>query len=265
VRVEGHYLLGVTTFWLGELTVARHHLERAISGYVPERARSHLALYSQDPRIVCLSRLAYACWYLGDAEEANDLAAQALTLAEELAHPFSVAYALTFVTWLAIDAHDDRRARELAQRLAGLADDQRIGYLQPMGTFLRGWILVADGRPEDGIAMMEEGLVPYRRSGQPLYMPWSLLLLARLSLAAGRTDVARTALAETLSISEATGQRVMDAELHRLLGELALAEGAGHADAEPHFARALDIARRQGSEALEHRAAASLANALGTV
>lgn len=258
VRVEGHYLLGVTSFWLGDLGGARDQFQQAIGAYVPERARSHLALYSQDPRVICLSRLAYTLWYQGHAEEAVQRSVQALSLAEQLEHPFSLAYALTFASWLALDSGDERRARELADRLAGLADERQLGFLQPIGTILRGWARVADGEAEEGIAMIREGVDVYQRSGQPLYLPWSLRLLAQVCLAEGRLEAARAAIVEAFEVVEATGQRVLEAELHRLAGELALAEGGDRAAVEAHFDRALEVAARQGAVSLQRRATASL-------
>ena len=258
VGVEGHYLLGVTAFWLGELVAARDDLEQAIAGYAPERARSHLVLFAQDPRIICLSRLAYTLWHLGLAPEAEECAGQALRLAGQLQHPFSLAYALNFATWLAIDSGDEGRARALAERLAGLADAQHLGFMQPMGTIMRGWASVHDGRAAEGIAMIEKGLDAYRRSGQPLYMPWALGLLAGVCVGEGRLERARAALVEAFEIVEATGQRVLEAELHGLMGELVLAESADAPEAERRFTRGLRLARSQGARALEQRAAARL-------
>jgi predicted ATPase len=47
--------------------------------------------------------------------------------------------------------------------------------------------------------------------------------------------------------------------LHRLQGELLLAQGVDAAQAEPCFQRALDVARRQCARSWELRAATSLA------
>lgn len=258
VAVEGQYMLGVTAFWLGELVAARDHLEQAIAGYAPERARSHLVIYAQDPRIICLSRLAYTLWHLGRREQAEQRADEALRLAAELEHPFSLAYALNFASWLAIDSGNEPRALVLAERLAGLADEQRLGLMQPMGTILRGWASMHDGRAAEGIAMVGEGLDVYRRSGQPLYMPWALGLLGGMCLTQRRLELARAALTEALDVVEKTDQCVLEAELHGLMGELVLAEADDHAEAKRHFAQALHIARRQGAVVLERRAIARL-------
>jgi predicted ATPase len=258
VRVEGNYVLGVTSFWLGDFAAARDQLERALAEYEPDNAAAHLAVYSQDPRIVCLSRLAYTLGYLGHPDQAEEKAREALRLAAELEHPFSLAYALNYTAWLAIDLADEARARERAERLAALADEQRLGTFQPMGAILRGWILAGEGRTDEALARIGEGLDEYDRSGWPTHQPYGLSLLARVCMRAGRTDEARGALLRALELSERTGQRCFAADLHLLMGELILAEGGDRAGAESHFSAAREVARRQGAAPLEQRAAESM-------
>ena len=220
VRAEGNYLLGVSSFWLGEFAASREYLERAIAEYVPEEADVHLALYSQDPRVICMSRLAYVLRFLGEPELAEEKAQEALRLADELGHPFSLAYALNFSTWLAIDLGHEERARERSGRLAALTEEQQLGFIQPMGPILNGWVLAAEGRIDEAVAQIREGLDADSRSGWSLYQPYCLWLLARICLAAGRTDDARAAVIEGFEVSERIGQRTFDPELHLLLDEL---------------------------------------------
>jgi predicted ATPase len=258
VRVEGNYVLGVTSFWLGEFAASRDQLERAIADYAPETAPAHIALYSQDPRIVCLSRLAYTLRYLGETDRAVAKAREAVRLADELEHPFSLGYAVNFAAWLAIDLGDERTAREHIERMAVLAEEQHLGFLQPMGAVLRGWMLALEGETDEGIARMRAGIEEYTRSGWSLYQPYALSLLARACLDAGRIDEARAALADALELSERTGQRSLEAELHLRMGEVALAAGATGADAESHFSTALEVARDQAAPPLIERANAGL-------
>jgi DNA-binding SARP family transcriptional activator/tetratricopeptide (TPR) repeat protein len=220
VRVEGRYVLGVTSFWLGDFESARRELERAVAEYDPAQARRHIADYSQDPRVVCLSRLALALHYLGEPEAAEERAREALRHAEELEHPFTLAYALNFTAWLAIETGDAAAARERAEWMAAIAEDEQLGFVRPMGTVLRGWLLAQDGRIDDAVAMIREGIDSYARSGWSLYQPYALTLLARICLAEGRTDEARSAIAEALEVSAGTGQRYLDPELRGLQARL---------------------------------------------
>ena len=45
-------------FWRGDLARARHYLDGAIEAYDVSHRDEHLALYAQDPKAVCLVRLA---------------------------------------------------------------------------------------------------------------------------------------------------------------------------------------------------------------
>ncbi len=63
-----------------------------------------------------------------------------------------------------------------------------------------------------------------------------------------------------MAIVESTGERYLEAELHRLQGELLLDRSPGdHGPAEAAFQEALSIARAQQARSLELRAATSLA------
>ena len=80
---------------------------------------------------------------------------------------------------------------------------------------------------------------------------------------AGRFTDAHSVFAEAFATAEKNDDRFQEAELHRLFGELLLAEsgdrdGAAVA-AEACFRRAIDLARRQDSRAWELRATTSLA------
>jgi adenylate cyclase len=71
---------------------------------------------------------------------------------------------------------------------------------------------------------------------------------------------------EALAVACSTGERYYEAELHRLRGELLLAQGIGTAVAEAEicFERAIEVARRQSARSLELRATMSLSRAWQT-
>jgi predicted ATPase len=92
--VQAHSILGQTLCHLGEFAQARGHLEEAIALYDPEQFRS-LRL-ANDPKVTCLSYAAFALWFLGYPDQAQQRSHDALTLAYELSHPYSLGYALSF-------------------------------------------------------------------------------------------------------------------------------------------------------------------------
>jgi tetratricopeptide (TPR) repeat protein len=85
-----HGVLGVTLFWLGEFASSRQHLEQAIALYDPQK-HPRTTLGTADPRVDCLSFAAWTLWYLGYPDQSLKRSHEALALAEELSHPYSLA------------------------------------------------------------------------------------------------------------------------------------------------------------------------------
>ncbi len=85
--VEAHYVLGVTLFGVGKFAEARTHLEEALAHYDLSRSSIHIAIYTQDPAVICLARLAVVLWFLGAEELATQRANEGVRLAEQISHP----------------------------------------------------------------------------------------------------------------------------------------------------------------------------------
>jgi predicted ATPase len=79
----------------------------------------------------------------------------------------------------------------------------------------------------------------------------------------GQAAAGLDAAAEALAAALATGQHVWDAEIHRLKGELLLAQDPVNApEAASSFGQAIEIARGQSARSWELRAAKSLSRLL---
>jgi len=254
-----HNVLGDTLIWLGEFAVAREHLEQGIALYHPQQHRSHAFLYGYDSGVHCLSFGAWALWYLGYPDQALRRIHEALTLAQELSHPFSLAFALAFAAWLHQLRREGQAAQEWAAAAIALSTDQGFPFWVAWGTILRGSPLAEQGQRAEGIAQMRQGIAAWRATGAELQRPYYLALLAEAYGKAGQAEEGLSVLAEALTAVHKTGERQHEAELHRLKGELLLALSAEkHAEAETCLHQALDIARHQQAKSLELRAATSL-------
>lgn len=257
--IEAHYVLGVTAFWWGHFQEARQALETALKHARPEHSAAHLSLFSQDPEIVCAIRLAYTLWFLGFPDQARARCASALRQARALSHPFSLAYALNFATWLHHDCGDDAQAAQYAEAAATLSAEQSLGFLLPMGRIFQGWLRCRRGDTDEGGALIEEGLRRYFETGQHLYRPYALVLSARACIMREAYPQALAALNEGFSVADHSEIRFWDAELYRCKGELLCSDGReNEAEAETDLMQALKIARNQGSLSLALRAAISL-------
>ena len=123
----------------------------------------------------------------------------------------------------------------------------------------RGWAVAAQRQVEEGIAQIREGLAAWRARGASVARPWFLALLAETCGKAGQVEEGLYALSEALEVLQTTDDRIYEAEVYRLKGELLLQQLAAHQEeAEACYQQALEIARRQQAKSLELRAAMSL-------
>jgi predicted ATPase len=238
---------------------ARAHLEQGVALYDPQQHHAHAFLYGQDPRMACLSDAAYALWLLGYPDQALQRSHEAITLARELAHPFSVAFALTFTAWLYQHRREVQAAQEGAEAAIALSTEQGFPHWAAMGTICCGWALAMQGQGEAGLAQVRQGIAAWRATGAELFQPYFLALLAEAYGKGGQPEEGLSVLAEALAVAHKHGELVYEAELYRLKGELLLALSQAHqAEAETCFQQALDIAHRQQAKSWELRAATSL-------
>ena len=93
-EIEAHRPLGQSLFYLGAFAPARHHCARTIALYDPELHGGHVLSYGSNSRIVSTSYEAWALWFLGYPDQSLIRGEEALTLARELGHPFTLAQTL---------------------------------------------------------------------------------------------------------------------------------------------------------------------------
>ena len=255
--VEGHYVLGVALFWKGALVSSRQHLEQALGHYPSSGSADHLSLYTQDPRVVCASRLAVDLWLLGYPRDARAKMTEALDLAHELAHPFSLTYALSWGMWLAVLERDVQLALEASDEGISLCREHGMDVWLGGLYVGRGWALGERGDAPAGISLMHEGIAVHRATGNVFQLPWYMGLLAEQYGKIARTDQGLSTISDALAAVERTGERWCEAELYRYRGVLLELRGDAM-DAEMAYQRTLSIARQQQARGLEPRAASSL-------
>jgi predicted ATPase len=255
---------GETSFWMGDLLPAREHLEMAISLYDRERHRPLAFRYlGVDAGVLCLSYSAWALWHLGYPDQAIKRSNEALASAQALCHPFSLGFAEIVVTVLRQYRREAPTAQETAKNMIALSVEYGFTHVLAHATIMRGWAIAEQGRNEEGIAQIKEGLAASHGTGMKLPRPYFLCLLAEAYMETGRFDDALGALTEALAATDEHENRNYEAEIHRLKGEVLLKQGDSKAaEAQGCFQRAIEIARKQSAKSWELRATMSLARLL---
>jgi predicted ATPase len=250
--------LGTTLFRMGELLLAREHFEIGIQLYDPERHRQDIGI---DAGVGCLSYGAWTLWHLGYPDQALKRGNEARASAQ--GHLLSLAFAELFLGVLHQFRGEVRAAQETAEGVIALSAERGLTDYLARATTLRGCAITEQGRSEEGIAQIHEGLAASRAIGTELYRPHFLCFLAEACRETGRLDEGLSALTEALAAADEHENRHYEAEMHRLQGELLLKQNDSNAaEAQSCFERAIEIARKQSAKSLQLRATMSLARLL---
>jgi serine phosphatase RsbU (regulator of sigma subunit)/predicted ATPase len=260
ILMEALFLKGVTSLYRGDFAGTRDCCARAIAD-LDDRARTAFwaALVGEDAGITHRCYLALALWHLGLPDQSLQLNGEMIELARTINHRFSLAYALHHTGWLYQHCRLGIQAQTAGDEQIRCAAEQGFKLWHASGRLYAASGLLLQGQSERGLRLLQEGLDAYRATGAELAVPYYLSILAEGCTQAGRFAEAHAALDEALTLVEKNDERFQEAELHRLKGELLLAESDSHAAAEECFVRATEIAQRQESKAWKLRATTSLA------
>jgi predicted ATPase len=194
---------------------------------------------------------------LGYPETALASIADSLSMAERIAHPFTLSLALTFCAVLHLNRREPERALSVVEAVEALVAEQRLSLPLELG-IVHGAALVGQGGAEEAIARIREGVTKSTGLGRP----YGLAYLTEALAWHGDRAAALAALQEGLEIARTTGEHGWDAELHRLAGTVLLAEGKLN-EGEASLQQAIRVAQAQQAKSLELRAVRDLARLWG--
>ena len=233
LAVIAPYALGCTWFYLGALPAARLHLEDVIARYTPDQRGAPVFRMGQDPDVGCRVFAAQTIWVLGYPEQALARLEDALTLAHELSHPFSLAFVWCWAAYVSQFRRDVPAVHEHSEAAVVLSTEQGFPLWAALGTSFRGWALAMQGQGEEGMAQVRQGIAACRATGAVLTVPYFCTLLADVSAHLGHPADGLQALAEAHTLVEQQGERWWEAEIARLQGVLLLRQtGTPETEAE---------------------------------
>jgi hypothetical protein len=139
--LAAHRALGSTLFWLGAVASAHRHFAQGMALYDAQQHRASIFLYGEDAGVICHSITAWTLWYLGYPDQALARSHEAVTLAQQVAHPFSQVVALSAAALFHQIRREVRGTQERAEAAHILAKEQGFPYWMAMGSILHGWAL----------------------------------------------------------------------------------------------------------------------------
>jgi predicted ATPase len=260
MQVEGHMILGYNLAFVEDIRVGLEHLEKAMALYDPERPRVRKLGLGSNPGVIIRTVSSLFLWMLGYPDRARQRADEAITLAQKLNHPYTLAYTLFHNGLLHIWLRNPEAAHERGQAVLNLAEEHGFHIWSAIGTCLRGAALVNMGSIEMGLALVEKGIDAYRGlKTPPVFWPLLLYLCAGAYGAASRPEKGLVLLKEAIEFETAGSSKALLSEFLILQGELLMLLSSGNtAEAVLCFQQAVEVARAGHATMLELRAALRL-------
>jgi class 3 adenylate cyclase/predicted ATPase len=206
---------------------------------------------------------AWNLWFMGYPDRALERIRIATAIAHESGSKAILELVNTFAVYTYLLRREPEYSRERAEATLELATELGNLFRRATSQIYLGWLDAMAGDLEGGIKRMRHNMSELRAAGTEIGLSYNLALLAATLGRTGRFDEALATIDESFPIIERGGQRSYEPEVHRLKGELLLAQDASNAaQAEQSFRTAIDIARKQHAKSWELRATTSLARLL---
>jgi predicted ATPase/class 3 adenylate cyclase len=258
MRVDGHLVLGSSIALQRDLHGGLEHLEKAMACFESTGFRSGRFRLGNHPGVASSTVSALVLWMLGFPDRAAERATRAVTLAVDLGHPFTLAYALFHSGFLHLWRRELETVQDRAVRVLQVAEEHDLQIWKALGRCLLGAANTGIGRPEDGLAQIRDGLDLYHGlKTPPVFWPLLLYVEAGAYARSGRPAEGLGMIEDAIEI--AGSELTVLPELYLLKGDLLLAVShAGGSAAEPWFQRGFDMAEDLDAKMSQLRASVRL-------
>jgi class 3 adenylate cyclase/tetratricopeptide (TPR) repeat protein len=265
LQMVAHRVMGSALLTLGKFQSSADHFEETIklSSGKPERPLS--GLYMVEPHAASLLLLSWDQWFLGHCDKSLLSVSEALELAQEFRHPYTLAFAHYMTSVVHLLRGDAARALENAEKSLQISHEQRFSLYAILARISRGRAIGDMGGIKEAQAEIALGIAEARQNGVGYMRPMMASWLAEMHARAGESQSALSIVDAALTdISDVSG-RAWEAELHHQRARTLLAvDSSKLGEAERLLRASIEVARGQGARSLELRAATSLAELWGT-
>ncbi len=211
-----------------------------------------------EPRVMLHCQRAAASFALGRLAQAGAAIEQALSIAQELRHPFNLTYAFCYASLYEDTMGRWQPAIRLAQQALEIARTHEFPFWEGVAKMFLGHATACADNPEPGVTLLRDGFDLWRGTGSRLNMTMYLNMLADAYLRVGDVTAAQIALAEAEAYAEQTGEKVFLPETLRFKAECQHRSGSVPDEVAATLHRAITLARQQGTKLWELRSLLAL-------
>jgi predicted ATPase/DNA-binding winged helix-turn-helix (wHTH) protein len=248
-----HLMLGLSNFWLGNLSTAHQLLELALKHSPTSRSDN----FGYDQRIYCLGALAHTMWLRGSTDQALAMMRRALVEGDSLDHPVLLCICLGYYASLLMEVGDWSNASELIERLNDLAERYSLPMYAAIGCGFLGELCFERGETDAAIAHLRASReVLHSDRCHYIYRARFTCKLAEALAANQEFEAGLTVIGEEIDLEHKPSWKMPD--MLRIKGEI-VALTSGSAEGQNLLLMSLNMAREQSAQAFEIRTAVSLA------
>jgi class 3 adenylate cyclase/tetratricopeptide (TPR) repeat protein len=263
VTAESVYFLAFSQMFAGDIELAAKSFDRSVSLFETTPSRTsrlwrHTYYYAHAYAVSACNS-----WFLGFPDRAMQLLDNSFAVAR-VSDSKAIEKEVRLLSSLVFSHRREvEQTRQSATVTIALATELGDPFRHAVGGVLLGWSESVTQDRYKGLARMQRALADLNRTGSLIGRSLWLSMTAQVQCLLGQYDNASVAIGDALAAIEQTGERVYEAEIHRIHGELLLAKDAPNAmRAEQSFRTAIEIAHRQKASGWELRATTSLARLL---
>jgi len=213
--VEALELLACSTFHQGAFERSARNAGTVLDSWDDEAYSVAMSRIAEHPTSSCNSWLSLSAWFLGRSDESLERAERAVALAERNRYALSTAVQQRAMLHQLRAEPDECAWWGSRTREVGGEQDFPMRVIQ--GDIYRGWALAAAGSPDEGMALIVDGLARFHDAGARLNEAYYLGLHADALLLADRPADALAVLDEAIGLMRRTTRSYFhESELHRL-------------------------------------------------
>jgi predicted ATPase/class 3 adenylate cyclase len=260
---DGHLVLGSSLAMQVDLHEGLDHLDKAITTFESQGQEPRRFRLGNNPGVAALTTSALTLWMLGFPDRARERATRAVSLATELEHPSTLAYALFHIGFLHLWRREPELIRDRAVGVLDVADEYDLKIWRALGRCLLGAAKAGLGHPEEGLKEIRDGIADYEGlTTPPVFWPLILFIRAGACAESGRPAEGLAFLEEAVEIADQGSGLTLLPEFYSLKGDLLLLLPDGNdRGAESCFQRSFDVARDLDARMMQLRAAIGLCRA----
>jgi tetratricopeptide (TPR) repeat protein len=246
LQVVANYYAGAACFAATDYREAEGFLQKALHSLEGDLGRERFGL-AGFPAVMARWLLASSLAERGEFDEGLFHGQEALRIAEEVRHPYSLILACWGLALLYVLKGELSHASAHLERALAHCRDWNVPVLSPVTAGFLGYVYVLSGRVAEGLASLQQGTKDQAASGLALFHSRLTVWLGEAFMRADQLEDALAHAERALALTRERGERGLEAWALCLLGDIVSRSEPPEVEAgEGHYRQALALGGELG-------------------